>query len=357
MMLGDPRIARALFLVPIFLIVLVGPRVAFAQVDNSTDAYKGVEYCVQCHPAEAEMWATSKHAEAYSDPKFSEEWKSLGSPPSCLECHTSVFNVTSAKYLFEGVTCEQCHGPGLTMNVNASSLFCAKCHSGPYPTYAEWTRSGPGHINATCILCHQQHTLTVFGGNSTTVCGRCHESHVDLVASSPHGAGTVKLECATCHMYIKPANFTTGAPAQTGHSFSMNATQLPCQTCHDFTLEKHSVLGFDSGACLTCHGEIHGLNLKLVNGTILSRNDTVPLCGECHLQRLVWWQEGIHGAQTNPYAPCTQCHLPHNPVVNGIATLSSYQPRQEGSSPSILVFIALAVVVEALFFIAIFWRK
>ncbi len=349
-----PPLAHLLLFVTLIavLVILNGSIAAKGQSDFE---YGGVEFCSGCHPGEVTQWRNSQHANAYTDPRFQKEWLKLGSPTSCVSCHVTGFNQSSDSYIFKGVTCEQCHGPGMTMTINATSTFCGSCHSGLFPTYGEWVRSGPGHANATCVFCHQQHTAGLRYGNVTATCDKCHEPTVMQVEGSPHGAA--KLDCATCHMYIAPADFARGIPAQTGHTFMENATQLNCFRCHNITLVRHNSLGVASAACLTCHGDIHALNIRLVNGTVLPRSDSTPLCGECHNQRLIWWEEGIHGAQTNQYSPCVQCHQPHDPVVDSIATLSYYPPREPGQQIALSIFAAIAAVVGALFVLALYWMR
>jgi hypothetical protein len=322
-------------------------------VQQSNDTYKGAKYCLTCHPNEEAIWDTSNHSMAYSDPKFQDQWKALGSPKSCLQCHTTNYNPSDGTYASEGVTCEQCHGPGNTMHLDTSVTLCAKCHSGyPYPTYNEWVQSGPGHANATCNFCHSPHSGKLNGQNSTQVCGKCHSDIVNAVQQTKHG--DANLDCTVCHMYQSPPNFNNKVPAITGHTFVMTSQQLDCMKCHNVTLQKHNVLGTGSAACIACHGDIHNLRLKLVNGTTYALNNPIALCGECHPDRLQAWEQGTHGSPTEKYAPCTECHNPHDPIIAGILTVAAVpvrQPAPPAPSEDILRISLIVVILFAVVFI------
>jgi hypothetical protein len=151
-------------------------------------------------------------------------------------------------------------------------------------------------------------------------------------------------------MYMSPPNYDTKVSANTGHTFFMTSKQLDCTVCHNVTLQKHNILGEKSAACLTCHGDIHDLRLKLVNGTTYALNDPVALCGECHNDRLQAWKQGTHGSPTEKYAPCTECHNPHNPIVAGISMVASI-PLREPSPPApiedILRIVLIVVILLA----------
>ncbi len=93
-------------------------------------AYTGAEHCKGCHDTHASgnqygIWAASAHAAAYtalrsdSATQYAAAHK-LTIPaenPACLHCHTTAYNVTAEHKAVgyrpdEGVSCEQCHGPG-----------------------------------------------------------------------------------------------------------------------------------------------------------------------------------------------------------------------------------------------------
>ena len=318
---------------------------------SEEEEYRGIGYCASCHTDEMLDWIYSNHTNAYSNNEFQEEWERLGGSDSCLSCHTTGYNEDDGTYKMKGVTCEACHGPGDTMERDTSAELCASCHSGPYPSYDEWKESGPSHLDATCILCHDQHTARLTAETPTGTCAGCHSSHLELLEPSAHGENDVK--CEDCHMYRTPVDFDAGTPAETGHSFYMTPEQLDCTTCHDRPLEKHDVLGEKAYACLSCHGEIHGLGLELVNGTVYAPDDPVALCAQCHNERYTGWAQGTHGTAEDPEAKCTECHDPHDPVVNEISTLPPLSPRAPAWNPPADVSTALVVVMGLIGFAVI----
>lgn len=322
--------------------------VSFGVNSQSSYDYKGTSYCVVCHPIEFEEWFGSPHSQGYSNPKFQETWVEIGSPEGCLNCHVTGYDEDSKDYIVTDITCEECHGPGDTMNRDTSAELCGKCHSGPYPTYEEWRDSGPSHGEANCILCHDKHSSELTFSTSTGTCNQCHDFHVDKILDTAHG--DYGVECSECHMVFEKADFVTGRPGNTGHSFVLNEDELDCSTCHERKLSKHDILGEKAFACLSCHGAIHELELELVNRTVYSLDDSVPLCAQCHNERYTDWALGTHGSVENPSAPCVECHDPHEPVISGISTLPYIPPRIPAKPVSIPLVIAVIVIIELLAF-------
>lgn len=324
-------------------------------VSASETDYKGAAYCVECHQDEAKEWSESSHAQAMSDPEFQEEWESLGAPESCLSCHTTGYNAELNDFEVKEVSCEACHGPGDTMQRDASPELCGKCHSGPYPTYEEWVDSGPAHGNADCLTCHDEHTAELKFETSTETCGQCHDSHVDKILQTKHGENGV--ECADCHMVTEPADFINGVPAKTGHSFSPSEHELDCSSCHERPLSKHDILGEKAYACLSCHGAIHELELRLVNRSVYPLDNVVPLCAQCHNERYTAWKQGTHGEHDDRKAQCTTCHDPHDPIISNIPTLESIPQRVSANPASVPSITAAAVVVEILLILIYVLRR
>ncbi len=308
------------------------------------EEYLGAAYCAECHPSEMVKWTQSAHTQAYSNDNFQTVWQDLGSDDSCLECHTTGYDKETKTYAYPEVQCEDCHGPGDTMKRDPSPELCGECHTGPYPTYEEWSDSGPNHGAANCITCHDEHTSKLVYETPAATCGECHESHIVQVEGTVHGEN--RVECIDCHMIIEDANFYTGKQAKTGHSFSPANKDLDCTSCHDRELSKHNVLGEKAAACLSCHGDIHELRLELVNGDTYPSEEPVQLCAQCHNERYTAWREGTHGSHDNPEAVCTQCHNPHSPVINNISTLESIPSRESAKPSSWITKMALVVLLE-----------
>ena len=312
------------------------------------EEYLGAGYCVECHTPQAEEWSNSAHTKGYSNTEFQKVWEDLDKNTECLECHTTGYETDLDTYELPENQCEACHGPGDTMNRNTSPELCGECHSGPYPTYEEWVTSGPNHGEAECLTCHDEHTSELLFDTSTETCGQCHESHVEQVEDTIHSSNGV--DCADCHMIQEEADFYIGKPARTGHNFNPREQDIDCTSCHMVELDKHDTLGEGSAACLSCHGEIHELKLELINGAVYPLYEPVELCAQCHNERYTAWKQGTHGAHDNPEAVCTECHEPHDPVINEISTLDPIPNREPAEPLSWMTKMALIVLLEILGF-------
>ena len=334
----EKRILFIALLAIVAFVALTGLNPLSAQPQEE---YKGAGYCANCHVEEMLHYTESPHTHALSNPEFQKTWKDLGSDAECLECHTTGYDQETETYAAPEVSCEACHGPGDTMNRDTSPELCGTCHSGPFPTYEEWQNSGPSHGEAGCISCHDMHTSELIYGTPTATCGECHDTHVTDVSLTAHGENGV--EGIDCHMEVKEANFYTGLRAETGHSFEFIGD---CSSCHNRQLKKHDVLGEQANACLSCHGDIHELKLKLVNGDVYPLEEPVKLCAQCHNERYTAWAEGTHGSPDNPEAVCTECHNPHNPVINNISTLDPIPAREYAPPSTWLAKMALIVLLE-----------
>jgi len=108
----------------------------------TTDGYAWAESCRNCHQAEYDAWAKTKHATALDRLSSGDQEK------DCLTCHvtgpkTRVFD--GRKVLNRGVQCEACHGAAAAHaadpNVRTglvkvpSEALCSECHSDKSPRY------------------------------------------------------------------------------------------------------------------------------------------------------------------------------------------------------------------------------
>jgi predicted CXXCH cytochrome family protein len=209
---------------------------------QETTGYAGPEACANCHSEIHEEWEVSRHARAFSSPIFQQNWEDLGSQFSCLECHTTGFDLSSGSYAFEGVTCESCHGPFQTghpaqpMPITPDAELCANCHE---TTTNEWKASVHGQVGIQCQSCHDPHAQMPKAESVTALCSNCHK---DTGTSFSHGthAGQ-KLECSNCHMYTSPR---TSDPIQglvpTGHTFTVGSEA--CIGCHQDTVHTRDTI-------------------------------------------------------------------------------------------------------------------
>jgi hypothetical protein len=130
----------------------------FSLVYSEKAEFVGVMKCRICHMGAKngdvyEHWKNSTHSRAFDTLKVKGEEKN----PRCLGCHTTGYNMGGYKLGaanagdFEGVQCEECHGPGsrykdtghmkdtLAAVENGLMLpvesLCIKCHNKNSPTF------------------------------------------------------------------------------------------------------------------------------------------------------------------------------------------------------------------------------
>jgi nitrate/TMAO reductase-like tetraheme cytochrome c subunit len=115
--------------------------------------YVGSETCLACHPAAAQAWTKSAHAQAFETLHRLQ----ADADPNCVGCHTVGFGSPSGYRREFGaaklvnVGCESCHGPG-SLHVaqrqtgappvdNFRELGagdCQKCHRGEFSRPFNW---------------------------------------------------------------------------------------------------------------------------------------------------------------------------------------------------------------------------
>ena len=112
-----------------------------------------------------------------------------------------------------GVHCEQCHGNGMTMEVDDSAEACGSCHYRSYPPGSEVNQipasggfikhheqynehlAGP-HATMKCVSCHNPHKRAEF--SIVRECSVCHGGIADSYAMTT--MADYGVECDDCHM-------------------------------------------------------------------------------------------------------------------------------------------------------------
>ena len=114
---------------------------------------------------------------------------------------------------------------------------------------------------------------------------------------------------------------------------------FPCSDCHDdmevnpnrrVLEEFHEEIQIinhneEERWCLDCHNADNRDVLRLVNGKLVSFEESYYLCGQCHGTIFRDWKAGIHGRRTGEwngkktYRLCVHCHNPHQPRFEPIA--------------------------------------
>lgn len=197
-----------------------------------SDAYRGPEFCSQCHVPHVNEWEDSTHARAFVDPVFQTSWEENRTPGYCLACHATGYNPNTGSPMFEGVTCESCHGvyneghPQTDMMpVDAGAERCGVCH---ITTYQEWQLSGHSQRGVKCASCHAVHSQGLLFPTSTVLCGGCHGDRAEDFAHASHAEHNVT--CADCHMYRPADGVQSEGQLPTGHFFAVESQA--CTQCH-----------------------------------------------------------------------------------------------------------------------------
>ena len=114
-----------------------------------------------------------------------------------------------------GVHCEQCHGNGMTMNVDDSSDACGVCHyreaapgaevnvipaSGGFVKHHEQYNEhlASPHANMKCTTCHNPHKRGEFSIKEGRDCADCHVEVAESYAMD--SMSDYGVECKDCHM-------------------------------------------------------------------------------------------------------------------------------------------------------------
>jgi hypothetical protein len=111
-----------------------------------------------------------------------------------------------------GIQCEQCHGNGMTMEIDDSADFCGTCHHRDYPPGSAENQipAGGGFIRH-----HEQYNEHLAGPHSGRKCTTCHNPH-------KRAEWSIVRECSVCH----------GGIAASFAKTSMSDYGVECKDCH-----------------------------------------------------------------------------------------------------------------------------
>ena len=215
-------------------------------------------------------------------------------PFDCGSCHATGYSPEGNQgglegivgtWVFEGIQCEACHGPGEThveladrdaidavlrsvISINTSSASCGSCHARGDPTTEITAEDG-------FISNHQQYNELLASPHSFLSCVTCHDPHKKAELS-------IVAECADCHKN-EAAAFTGSTMQQVGVS---------CTDCHMPMATQSAVsLGSYMGDVRTHLFRINtDPNASMFDGG--SANDFVTLdfaCLQCHQDKDIQW--------------------------------------------------------------------
>ena len=154
------------------MLVLVS---GLAQAQDKAAEYIGPDQCKVCHNKKPEgaqwtVWKTMKHAKAFETLKGDAaikiaKDKGLTKPPSespeCLKCHVTGYDAAKAAAPArikpeDGLSCENCHGPGSLHIVDAKDVVSKKKTA----DQVDWKAHIITVEEARCRECHNEESPT-----------------------------------------------------------------------------------------------------------------------------------------------------------------------------------------------------
>lgn len=200
---------------------------------------------------------------------------------NCGKCHTTGYSSEGNQgglegiegtWAFEGVQCENCHGPGkdhvagggdkTAITVDSSAALCGTCHirgeaeeipaKGGFirhhEQYNEFLASP--HKAFDCVTCHDPHQKAEFSIRAD--CTTCHSNvNAEFTDSQMQKVG---LTCTDCHMPMATKSAVSLGPNKGDvktHLFRINTDPTASMFTEDGNLAK-DFLTLDF-ACLGCH--------------------------------------------------------------------------------------------------------
>jgi predicted CXXCH cytochrome family protein len=226
---------------------------------------------------------------------------------TCLACHDGRSASDHQEFLqspHQSLSCESCHGPGLTHVRQGGRLGLFINNPGRRP-FAE------RHL--ACTECHAD---SIAPGDDTAQ---------GFLATSHFAAGAAT--CTDCHDVHKMGGMTISSPSPT--QFGNENYAVLCGQCHegqvdDFTISKHAEQ--DVATCSSCH-DMHGATM------FRATPEDNRLCLQCHQSFALGFETDedvdFHTGIFHPVDPagsgssrCTGCHLP--PLVQQAGELPAH---------------------------------
>jgi len=360
----------------------------FFRVSGPAPKYAGYKACIACHLSVCRYETNTAHAKAFSNPLFQAAGGQTNA--SCFVCHTVGYGVTvngapvgfvsaATTPQFEGVQCENCHGPAanhagseddpsIRPRAEVAATVCGGCHNANHasltpPTYSEWASSGHATVVPTALQVMAAST------NNIRSCGACHSGSARLALINGNNPSTtlvndynVPITCAVCHdphaTNASPAqlrnplrstndfHLTASATASVGaftNQYNANANINLCAQCHndrgaswtDTSFPPHHSLQYNYllatvgvlapfyPAYIAAHAGMPGSASVSTSGTFYLTNQ----CAACHMQP----DSGAVAAARHTFVvvtnTCANCHdisqLPSLPLGGFSSSLSN----------------------------------
>jgi hypothetical protein len=215
-------------------------------------------------------------------------------------------------WTFNGIQCEECHGPGelhagnpydIGMMIDRSNEGCGKCH----------IRGEVGKIPASggFIRHHEQWNEMFTTKHAALQCVDCHEVHIGLHPLNPDRDNGIKIDCESCH-YEEAESFMASSIDHAG-----SAAGPDCVDCHMAKAAK------SAKAAGPYEGDVHS-HLFRINTSASAEmftedgafaNGYLTLeytCLTCHSSESKAWAaeyaSQVHSDNIGSIAACFECH-------------------------------------------------
>lgn len=205
----------------------------------------------------------------------------------CGRCHTTGYATQGKQdnregidgtWVYEGIQCEKCHGPGsrhaqnpqgVRMMLDRSSQLCGRCHvrgdkasMDAADGFAEHNQQfsdlyNSQHFALSCVTCHDPHASARFADPElnpnqgiTQQCESCHWAQEEVQNVRLHGG----VDCVDCHMPLMAKSAVADADTFTGdirsHQFAINPNPEAPQFNEDGTqVMPYLTLTYVCGQC------------------------------------------------------------------------------------------------------------
>jgi len=263
----------------------------------------------------------------------------------CGPCHMTAYNSAGHQldlpgmigtWAFDGVQCEECHGPGefhvgqpqdFGMKIDRSNEQCGKCH----------IRGEVSSIPASggFIRHHEQWNEMFASKHASIQCVTCHDPHKGLHELNPDRAAAIQGNCEACHFTETAAYEESGLPH---HDLNVD-----CIDCHMPKAAKSARAVADYVGDVRSH--LFGINtdpdapmFSEDGGTALGYLTLEYTCLQCHSSKDKAWAAGktalVHpDTPSGEVATCFGCHSDQNFEL--VAARQQWENSKHGSGDNI----------------------
>ncbi len=243
-------------------------------------------------------------------------------PYDCGPCHMTDYEDVGNQegldglvgtWAFDGVQCEECHGPGelhaaspydIGLEIDRSSEQCGKCH----------IRGDVNQIPASggFIKHHEQWNEMFTTKHQALDCVDCHDPHIGLHPNNPDRDMAIKIKCESCHL-DEAESFAVSDIEQ--HRPGANGAPT-CISCHMAKAAK------SAKAAGPYEGDVHSHLFRIntdADAEMFSEDGSTAngyltlefTCLQCHSTEDKAWAadnaERVHAGSAE-FADCFSCH-------------------------------------------------